>query len=199
MHVFGKPDSEGVVTKVKTQADFLGAGTCDASQAPVSFAMGRNRCVACQRMLPTLGGTAIALLLAAVVMVEILVHLRYATLPKEWQLSLDTFRDKPIARGGTGKPYTRDEDACILHNVHGPTRMPWADMLPTRADQKYAAKNRYSKYLKKEVAGQIVSKQWNATTSSSAMHAEWEKTLDTCQDLQLPYLMRQSRSDKGGD
>ena len=73
--------------------------------------MRRNKSVACHCMLPTLGSTAIALLLAAAVMVEIPEQLRYATLPKEWQVALNTFRDKPIARGGARQPFTRDEDS----------------------------------------------------------------------------------------
>ena len=51
-------------------------------------AMRRNKSVACHCMLPTLGSTAIALLLAAVVMVDIPEQLRYATLPKESQVAL---------------------------------------------------------------------------------------------------------------
>ena len=158
-------------------------------------AMRRNKSVACHCMLPTLGSTAIALLLAAAVMVEIPEQLRYATLPKEWQVALNTFRDKPIARGGARQPFTRDEDACILHNVHGPTRMPWPEMLPTRPNNKRAAQNRYDKHLKNGVAGQIPDKQWNATVSPSATRAELETRLDNIQGLHLPHLMRQSLAD----
>ena len=61
--------------------------------------MRRNKGVACQRMLPTLRSIAVALLFAAAFMAEVPDHLRYATLPKQWQLALDAFRDKPVARG----------------------------------------------------------------------------------------------------
>ena len=43
--------------------------------------MRRNKGVACQRMLPTLGSTLLALLLAAANMAEIPQHLRYSALP----------------------------------------------------------------------------------------------------------------------
>ena len=44
---------------------------------------------------------------------------RYATLPKQYQLALDTFRDMPEAQCAAleADAFTRDEDACILHNV----------------------------------------------------------------------------------
>ena len=108
-------------------------------------AMLANESVACQRMLPRLGSIAAALLLASALMAEIPEHLRYATLPKQWQQALDTFRDKPSARGGAAKPFTQDEDACILHYRHelGSTkRVAWAKMLPTR-NGTAAAKSRY--------------------------------------------------------
>ena len=54
-------------------------------------------------------------------------QLRYATLPKEWQVALNTFRDKPIARGGARQPFTRDEDACILHNVGNRRLKNWRE------------------------------------------------------------------------
>ena len=97
MHVFKIYDSEGVVTELRRRH-----GTEPRS------AMLANRGVACQRMLPRLGSIVAALLLASALMAEIPEHLRYATLPKQWQQALDTFRDKPSARGGSAKPFRSD-------------------------------------------------------------------------------------------
>ena len=42
-----------------------------------------------------------------------------ATLPKQYQLALDAFRDKPDSRCAAleADAFTREEDACILHNT----------------------------------------------------------------------------------
>ena len=44
---------------------------------------------------------------------------RYATLPKQYQLALDAFRDKPDSQCAAleADAFTRDEDACIRHNM----------------------------------------------------------------------------------
>jgi len=116
---------------------------------------------------------------------------RYATLPKQYQLALDAFRDKPDSQCAAleADAFTRDEDACILHNMLLIGRKAtWKNMVPGRTEM--ASKGRYHKILKKHVVP--VLEQADALTSPSATRAELETRLDSVQGLQLPYLMRQS-------
>ena len=77
---------------------------------------------------------------------------RYATLPKQYQLALDAFRDKPDSRCAAleADAFTREEDACILHNVLLIGKQgTWKHMVPGRTEK--ASKGRYHKILKKHV------------------------------------------------
>ena len=49
---------------------------------------------------------------------------RYATLPKQYQLALDAFRDKPDSRCAAlaADAFTREEDACMDGEVGGNKR-----------------------------------------------------------------------------
>jgi hypothetical protein len=115
----------------------------------------------------------------------------YATLPKQYQLALDAFRDKPDSRCAAleADAFTREEDACILHNtLLTDKKATWKDVLPGRKES--ASKGRYHKILKKHVIPLL--EKADALRSPSATRAELETRLNTCQDAHLPYLMRQS-------
>ena len=116
---------------------------------------------------------------------------RYATLPKQYQLALDAFRDKPDSQCAALKAdaFTRDEDACILHNMLLiEKKASWKDMVPGRTLA--ASKGRYHKVLHKHVVPLL--ELADALRSPSATRAELEKRLGNIQGLKLPYLSLQS-------
>ena len=115
----------------------------------------------------------LVVLVALALMSNVPHDVSYATLPCMWQTALDHFRSQPPPRGGAAQPWTRDEDACILHNEYGPDkRVPWAKLPLERSEE--AARTRYRKYLH---AG--VVKKMHDTSSWSKQPGKYETVDDS--------------------
>ena len=112
-------------------------------------------------------------------------------------LALKYFHEQTPTRGGGGhKAWSVDEDACILHNVHGPgERVSWAKLATQLATRKEdATKKRYRDYLKPNVVD-VVGAGWEQQSPSLSVQvdaAELERRLNVSYSISLPVSLRRS-------
>ena len=101
-----------------------------------------------------------------------------STLPDGWSRALHEYHVCAAAEkearahggGAGGKGWSLDEDACILHQRHGPERVAWPKVVvPGRSWR--AAKEHYNTYLKPKLVDKLESKAWGAGTAEAPANA----------------------------